>query len=92
MKRLTTLILSGVLFVAAPVATAPAQTGDQNQETKKDDSDFPYGLLGLLGLAGLAGLKKRKDDDHHREVRTVPTTGTTGTTPGDTGGATRTRL
>lgn len=74
MKRLTTLILSGVLFVAAPIATAPAQTGDSSSQNE-EDSDVPYGLLGLLGLAGLAGLKKR-DDHHDDRVRTTGSTGT----------------
>lgn len=78
MTRLTTLILAGVLFVAAPVATAPAQAppiaqAEQNNDNG-DDDDFPWGLLGLLGLAGLAGLRKR--DDHRDVPRT--TGGTTG--------------
>lgn len=72
MKRLTTLILTGVLFAASPIATAPAQTND-NQQENKDDSDFPYGLLGLLGLAGLAGLRK-KDTHDDRHVRATGST------------------
>lgn len=74
MKRLTTLILTGVLFVAAPIAIAPAQTPPVAQaEQQNDDDDFPWGLLGLLGLAGLAGLKKR--EDHHTTGRTATSRG-----------------
>jgi MYXO-CTERM domain-containing protein len=62
---------------AALPATDDIALAQTVQPERKDDDDFPWGLLGLLGLAGLLGLKRRDDHDVHIDRTTNDRTGTT---------------
>ena len=80
MNKAAVLAAAGMMLMAAPAtaqnttdATETVDTVDTAEDAddrtvRREDNDFPWGLLGLLGLAGLLP-RKRKEADIHVDAR-----------------------
>ena len=74
--RKSTLAAAALIAITplVPMSSALAQDTAEEQTSREDDRDFPWGLLGLLGLAGLLGRKRNDRGDHVRRTHSDGTT------------------